>query len=140
MLRNAIRDILQLAVSNTPVLMDTSSDNIQRIELITHPLDFDDFQRKTALESIYGGPQIQAKYPDRPQSSPSSVIPQSINILLIGDTHSGKTSLIESMKMYADPLSVSHVELSVKGENGVADEIMSGCSFIADLHTIEVFK
>ncbi|KAF9016154.1 hypothetical protein BGZ52_006062, partial [Haplosporangium bisporale] len=138
MLRNAIRDILQLAVSNTPVLMDTSSDNIQRIELITHPLDFDDFQRKTALESIYA--QIQAKYPERPPSSPSSVIPQSINILLIGDTHSGKTSLIESMKLYADPLSVSHVELSVKGENGVADEIISGCSFIADLHTIEVFK
>ncbi|KFH62045.1 hypothetical protein MVEG_12199 [Podila verticillata NRRL 6337] len=138
-LRNTIRDILQLAVSNTPVLMDTSRENMQRIKLITHPLDFDDLQRETALESIYGDPQ-KSKYPDRPPSLPSSVIPQSINILLIGDTHSGKTSLIESMKLYADPLSVSHVELSVKGENGVADEIMSGCSFIADLHTIEVFK
>lgn len=141
LLRNTIRDILQLAVSNSPVLMDTSRDNIQRIALITHhPLDFDDLQRESALESIYGNPKIQAKHPERPLSAASSVIPQSINILLIGDTHSGKTSLIESMKLYADPLTVSHVELTVRGENGVANEIMSGCSFITDLHTIEAFK
>lgn len=140
MIHKTIRDILYRAASNVPALMDRSDASIQRINDIIHPSDFDDMQREKALERIYGEPRIQSKPLGCPPSSPSEANLQTINILLIGDAQSGKSYLVESMKLYVDPLSISTVELIAKGENGAADEIISGCSFVADMHTIEILK
>ncbi|KAG0017205.1 hypothetical protein BGZ82_000818 [Podila clonocystis] len=113
--------------------------SIQRIKNIIHPSDFDDMQRKLALVRIYGESRIQSKPLGQP-SSQSEVYLQTINILIIGDAQSGKSYLIESMKLYVDPWSISSVELIAKGENGVVDEIISGTSFVADMHTIDILK
>ncbi|KAG0342243.1 hypothetical protein BG005_002773 [Podila minutissima] len=140
MIRSTLRNILQLAASNSPVFMDKRRSNIEMIRHIDHPSEFDDLQRNMALEGIYGEPRLQTKHGGSPPSLPSSVLLQSINILLIGDAQSGKSSLIESMKLYADPLSVSNMELFVKGEKGATDEIIRGCTFVTDLHTMEIVK
>ncbi|KAF9206595.1 hypothetical protein BGZ59_011601, partial [Podila verticillata] len=140
MIRKTIRDILHQAASNVPALMDKSDASIQRIKDIIHPSDFDDMQREMALARIYGESRTQSKPLGRPPSSPSEANLQTINILLIGDAQSGKSYLIESMKLYANPFSISSVELIAKSENGAADEIISGCSFVAEMHTLEILK
>lgn len=54
MVRNTLRDILQLTASTCLVLMNTGSRNIERIKRIVHSSDFDHERRKEALIRIYG--------------------------------------------------------------------------------------
>lgn len=73
LMQNTLRDILQQAVSNRPVLMDTSSTNLERINRIGHPSDFDDLQREMSLARIYRKLHIQMKAnsgPSVPSNSP----------------------------------------------------------------------
>ncbi|KAF9337201.1 hypothetical protein BG006_005922 [Podila minutissima] len=64
--------------------------------------------------------------------------PDKINILLIGDAQSGKTSLVKTMELYAEPGLVTHEEFIVQGSSGAADEIMKKTSFRTDLHTLRI--
>ncbi|KAG0012330.1 hypothetical protein BGZ81_001648 [Podila clonocystis] len=46
LIRNTLREILQLAVMNPPVVLDTSAENIKRIKSIVHPSRLNGAQRK----------------------------------------------------------------------------------------------
>lgn len=64
--------------------------------------------------------------------------PDDVNILLIGDAQSGKTSLVKIMKLYAGTGSVTKEEFIVQESNGAVDEIIKATLFRADIHTLEI--
>ncbi|KAF9206593.1 hypothetical protein BGZ59_011599 [Podila verticillata] len=82
MMQNTLRDILQLAASNSPMCMDTSSANIDRIKSICHPSDYDDLQREESLGRILGELQPRTVLPGGPLSAPDGSTLQDINIFL----------------------------------------------------------
>lgn len=92
MKQNTLRDILRLAASSSPVRMDTSSANVDRIKSISHPSDFDYLQRKESLERILGElrPQVVVPVCSPPESDGSAS--NDINTRLIG-SQSGETSM-----------------------------------------------
>ncbi|KAG0347685.1 hypothetical protein BG005_011949, partial [Podila minutissima] len=56
MIRNALKGILQLAISRPVTMVDTSTENIQCVKRIPHPSNFDNKKRMAALDHIYGEP------------------------------------------------------------------------------------
>ncbi|KAG0040757.1 hypothetical protein BGZ82_009739, partial [Podila clonocystis] len=140
LIRNTLKDILQLVVSKPLMLMDTRSKNIERIKHIIHPSNFDFKQRKEALARIYGECRLPAKYPIRPGSESRGALFQDVNIVLMGDAQSGKTALIEAMKLYVNPISMSNADRITHDRIGDADEFFHGYTFFTSLHTYEVRK
>ncbi|KAG0075850.1 hypothetical protein BGZ93_011144 [Podila epicladia] len=65
---------------------------------------------------------------------------EQINIMLIGDVQSGKSSLIEIFKLYADPNYQAKTEHITQGDSHFADEKVKITAFLADLHTIQIRK
>ncbi|KAF9297619.1 hypothetical protein BGZ74_009745 [Mortierella antarctica] len=122
LMQNTLRDILQLAVSNPPVLMDTSNANLERINRIGHPSDLDDLQREMFLARIYGEWCLQANLLGCSPSAPTSSPGQNTNMLLIGDTQSGKTSPAEIVKLETEPGSTIDEEPIPQGSVKAADE------------------
>ncbi|KAF9309564.1 hypothetical protein BG003_009610 [Podila horticola] len=138
MIRNTLKDILQFAISNPATMVNTTSENVERVKSIPHPSNFDNKKRKAALDLIYGEPEPRSKVITQKKKTARRSTPRDVNILLIGDVQSGKTSLIETMKLYAELGSVTNKELVVRGHNGDGNEIISATSFLADLHTLEI--
>ncbi|KAG0038658.1 hypothetical protein BGZ82_011311 [Podila clonocystis] len=138
MIRNTLKDILQLAISRPMTMVNTSTENVQRVKRIPHPSNFDNKKRKAALDHIYGEPEPRTKVNMQEKKTSRRSAPEDVNILLIGDVQSGKTSLVETMKMYAEAGSVTIEELVVRGSNSIADEIIQVTSFAAELHTLEI--
>ncbi|KAI9238972.1 MAG: hypothetical protein BYD32DRAFT_248240 [Podila humilis] len=165
LMQNTLRDILQLAVSNPPVIMDTSSMNLERINRIGHPSDFDGLQREMSLAYIYRELHLQMKVvcgPSVPSaclktitftgafpctsstmesvkldSTPGSIIDNTLtvqgsaatadrtptaesrsSVLVLGRTQSGKSSLMQHMKKYADP--TYSIDQSVLGDGNTS--------------------
>lgn len=98
-----------------------------------------DFQSDSSTQdsiSEESGPQSRV---DTKKGRPiNSAIPEEVNILLIGDVQSGKTSLTETMKLYAEPGSVTSQEHIVHGSDGITDEKIKVTSFRANLHDLEI--
>lgn len=63
----------------------------------------------------------------------SSAVPGEVNILVIGDVQSGKTSLIETMKQHSDSGSIDYETYPLYGVEGAVDEIIKVTSFQASL-------
>ncbi|KAG0350641.1 hypothetical protein BG005_009829 [Podila minutissima] len=130
-----LRKILQLVVKNRAVSLETNKNNIARIKSLTH---------LTSLRSFYEGQQAnirsQGHAPDLSPRLPALSAKDEINILIIGDSGSGKTSLIDAMKQYASPMPVSELKLVAQLRTGAAEEIIPGVSFLSDLHTFEIRK
>ncbi|KAF8999712.1 hypothetical protein BGZ52_010437, partial [Haplosporangium bisporale] len=97
LIRNTIREILKKA-TKPAVTMDTSSQNIDRIRAMN--------ERPAEVEEAdVGGEDLEQ-----------------INILLIGDVQSGKTSLVETFRLYADPAYRAKTEHITQGNSRFADE------------------
>lgn len=180
MIRNTLRDILQLAVTNSPLCMDTTSANVERVKTIIHPSNFSDNLRQEVLGLIYGKLEHQSKADLKQEGTTSATAaeadkiflvrdvntvksfqdninkelgPQSkvgvkqedltsstaleVNILVIGDVQSGRTSLIEAMKQYSNSGSTKE-ERIVSWVNGTADEIIKATVFQTSLHKFEI--
>lgn len=140
MIRNTLKDILQLTASNHSVLTDVGSAIVAHIKSIIHPSNYNDKQRKEALDRIYGNSGSQPKVDSQKKGPQTRDASGDTNILLIGDVRSGKTSLIDAMKLYAEPGSVGNEELIVEGRNGLVGESIRVTTFLANLHTIEIRK
>ncbi|KAG0341635.1 hypothetical protein BG000_008447 [Podila horticola] len=138
MIRNTLKEILLLAISHPVTMVNTSTENVQRVKRIPHPSNFDNKKRKAALDRIYGEPEPRSKVNTQEKKTSRRSTPEDVNILLIGDVQSGKTSLVETMKMYAEAGSVTNEELAVGGRNSIADEIIQVTSFAAELYTLEI--
>ncbi|KAF9325723.1 hypothetical protein BG006_010810 [Podila minutissima] len=138
MIRNTLKDILQLAISRPATMVDTSTKNVQRVNRIPHPSNFDNKKRMAALDHIHGELDPRTKVNMQEKKTSRRSTPEDVNILLIGDVQSGKTSLLETMKMYAEAGSVFNEELVVLGSNGIPDEVMQVASFAAEFHTLEI--
>ncbi|KAG0075664.1 hypothetical protein BGZ92_002790 [Podila epicladia] len=103
-----------------------------------------DLEETTSLRSFYESQQAsarpQGRAPDLNSRLPALSTNDEINILIIGDSGSGKTSLIDAMRQYASPMPVSELKLVAQLRTGAAEEIIPGVSFLSDLHTIEIRK
>ncbi|KAF9403866.1 hypothetical protein BGZ94_004486 [Podila epigama] len=138
-IRNTIREILVKATQR-PSIMDTSAKNIDRIRGIIHPTKFNDEQRKAVKKRF----QDESEKLDKPEEKEEEDIggedlPQ-INILLIGDVQSGKSSLVETMKMYGNVEYKPNTSDIVLGASRYANEKVRVSRFISELHTVEVRK
>ncbi|KAG0014533.1 hypothetical protein BGZ81_000410 [Podila clonocystis] len=138
-IRSTLRDVLQLVVSSPGMLMDTSPENVLRVKHMDHPSKYSGQQRRENLTRIYGKMKFPAKDPSGNPTTSSGVIFHDVNILVIGDARSGKSTLIEVMKMYSNLVLDPNVEPFAQGNNG-ADEILAGCLLLTDLHTYEIHK
>lgn len=175
LMQNTLRDILQLAVSNPPVFMDTSSTNLERINRIGHPSDFDSLQREMSLAHIYrelelqmkviSGPSVPSAHlktitftggspctfspmePVKMDTTPGSIIDNTLivqesatadgtpttksrpSVLVLGRTQSGKSSLVQHMKKYADP--TYSIDQSVLGDGNMSRTASTKCVCIS---------
>ncbi|KAF9392178.1 hypothetical protein CPB97_003503 [Podila verticillata] len=139
LIRNTIRKILKEA-TKPAVLLDTSSQNTNRIRAITHPSKFNDDERKKVKARFQAE---AAKFEKRIEEEEDDVGGQDleqINILLIGDVQSGKSSLVETFRLYANPDYVAKTEHITQGNSRFADEKVKITPFLADLHTVEIRK
>ncbi|KAG0318011.1 hypothetical protein BG000_004361 [Podila horticola] len=93
LIRNTIRQILKMAMAPAAVL-DTSVQNIERIRAITHPTKFNDEERKKIKLRSQAEAAKPSKVEEVEQVDVGGKELDQINILLIGDIQSGKTSLI----------------------------------------------
>ncbi|KAG0014534.1 hypothetical protein BGZ81_000411 [Podila clonocystis] len=123
LIRNTIREILVMATA-PPAVLDTSLQNIERVLGITHPSRFSDEQRMT----------IKDRFLAEEQKDEPPVKVEEVNILVIGDFQSGKSTLIEAFKLYADPAYVATTQTTTH-----VDEVKV-TTFSADLYMIPVCK
>ncbi|KAG0345999.1 hypothetical protein BG004_002650 [Podila humilis] len=135
-LRNTIRDILSL-VATTP---SASVSNVSgQIEKYLHPSQYGDEYRQSVLKLIY-----ENKH-SHPVRRPSQVnahdakdtqengYAQDVNILLIGDTLSGKTCLMEALKKYSTSRG-TFTDLPIVNENtGQVDKFIKVLEFRSSL-------
>ncbi|KAG0017339.1 hypothetical protein BGZ81_010784 [Podila clonocystis] len=137
LIRNTIREILKMATA-PPATLDTGNKNIERIRGITHPTKFNDDERKK-IKARFAAEA--AKLPKREEEAQVNVggedLPQ-INILLIGDVQSGKSSLVETLKLYADSNYQVRTEHITQGNSRFADEKVKITAFLSDLHAIQI--
>ncbi|KAG0031510.1 hypothetical protein BGZ82_006957, partial [Podila clonocystis] len=137
LIRNTIREILKMATA-PPATLDTGNKNIERIRGITHPTKFNDDERKK-IKARFAAEA--AKLPKQEEEAQVDVggenLPQ-INILLIGDVQSGKSSLVETLKLYADSNYQMKTEHITQGNSRFADEKVKVTAFLSDLHAIQI--
>ncbi|KAG0348333.1 hypothetical protein BG005_011607 [Podila minutissima] len=144
LIRNTIREILKMA-TEPAVHLDTSIQNIERIRAITHPSKFNDEERKRAakLQQAKEEKLQQAeeeklqKQAEEEQVNVGGEDLEQINILLIGDVQSGKTSLVETFRHYADTNYIANTQHITK-DNRSSNETVKITSFLADLHTVQI--
>ncbi|KAF9270928.1 hypothetical protein BGZ74_006754, partial [Mortierella antarctica] len=85
-----------------PVTLDTSTQNIERMYKVMHPYKVAKKRRQQARSRLPAMPQ-------RPSPPPIQSVgmdrigPHEKSILVLGTTHSGKSSFIEFVKNYANP-------------------------------------
>ncbi|KAG0026310.1 hypothetical protein BGZ82_009535 [Podila clonocystis] len=141
MTRNTIRELLKMA-TQAPVIMDTSDQNIERIRAITHPSKLSIDERRKIKDRMQTEAQIMERPAERPveteQIDSGNRDIEKINILILGDVQTGKTSLVESFKIYADPQyqdKTAHVARSL-----IEDEKVKIITFLTDLHFVQIRK
>lgn len=149
--RNKIREILARAVSNTPVTIDTSRENMLRLRNIPHPAAVNAELKAQAQKirmSIYeseGTPSVSDPEPQSRRMSRMSIAPQDgdddeFNILLIGDNLQEQRQLAETIKQYADPKhSVYMSRLAGRDPDDVTGRIDHSV-ILTDLPTFGVIK
>ncbi|KAG0026313.1 hypothetical protein BGZ82_009538 [Podila clonocystis] len=128
LIRNTIREILVMATA-PPAVLDTSLQNIERVLGITHPSRFSDEQRMT----------IKDRFLAEEQKDKPPVKVEEVNILVIGDFQSGKSTLIEAFKLYADPAYVATTQNTAQDLLHPVNEVKV-TTFSADLYTIPICK
>ncbi|KAF9379130.1 hypothetical protein CPB97_009147 [Podila verticillata] len=137
LIRNTLREILKMA-TQPAVMLDTSIQNIERIRAITHPSKFNDDERKRIKQRFAAEAAKIEKPVEEEEADVGGQELEQINILLIGDVQSGKTSLVETFKLYADPryrVKTDHI-IRDSGRN----EKVKITAFLADLHTFQIRK
>ncbi|KAG0016157.1 hypothetical protein BGZ81_011366, partial [Podila clonocystis] len=139
LIRNTIRDILKMA-TDSAVLLDTSMQNIERIRAITHPSKFNYEEREKVKARFAAEAAKHEKSAEEEQVDVGGLELEQINILLIGDYRSGKTSLVETFKLYADPKYQAKTEHITQGNSRFADEKVKETAFLADLHNVQIRK
>ncbi|KAF9369682.1 hypothetical protein CPB97_003393, partial [Podila verticillata] len=146
LIRNTLREILQLAVSNPPEVLDTTTSNIDRINAIVHPDSANQAYRDQFKASLSARVEDSRNYEELFMDEYTSGDEQDvedlgqINILLIGDFRSGKTSLVEMFKLYADPAYNPIADDIGEREGDITDARVKITSFITDLHTVQIRK
>ncbi|KAG0092285.1 hypothetical protein BGZ92_010340 [Podila epicladia] len=123
-----------------PATLDTSSQNIERIRAITHPSKFNDEERKRVRARFAAEAATLPKPAEEEQIDVGGENLEQINILLIGDVQSGKTSLVETFRLYADTNYQAKTEHITQGNSRFADEKVKITAFLADLHTVQIRK
>ncbi|KAF9309952.1 hypothetical protein BG003_009118 [Podila horticola] len=139
LIRNTIREILKKA-TDPPAILDTSAQNIERIRAITHPTKFNDDERKKIKLRFQAEAAKLPKVEEVEQAEVGGKELDQINILLIGDVQSGKSSLVETFKLYADPDYVVNTQHITQGNSRYADEKVKVTAFLSDLHTVQIRK
>ncbi|KAF9389839.1 hypothetical protein CPB97_010477, partial [Podila verticillata] len=137
LIRNTIREILKMA-TQPAVVLDTSIPNIDRIRAITHPSKFNDEQRN-AVKALFAAEAAKFEKPaEEEEADVGGQELEQINILLIGDVQSGKTSLVETFRLYADTAYQAKIKHITQGNSRFADEKVKITAFLADLHTVQI--
>ncbi|KAF9313160.1 hypothetical protein BG006_004219, partial [Podila minutissima] len=140
LIRNTIREILKMA-TQPAVHLDTSIQNIERIRAITHPSKFNDEERKRIKARFAAEAAKHEKPAEEDQADVGGEDLEQINILLIGDVQSGKSSLVETFKLYADVNYQFKTEHITQGNSRrFADEKVKITAFLTDLHTVQIHK
>lgn len=138
MIRDTLRKILQFAVINPPAVIDTGKENINRIRGIPQPTKMNDEQRKKIRVCQPEATGCEEPVKEIQPAGPSESEVEQINILLIGDIQSGKSSLVEKMKLYADPsYLVNHHRITHDGLYGAQARVRI-TSFLSELPTVEI--
>ncbi|KAG0363625.1 hypothetical protein BG005_009976 [Podila minutissima] len=122
LMQNTLREILQLAVSNLPALIDTNHANIDRIKNIDHPSYFDDLLRDTSLSRIYGQLRPQVSVPGSPLSESGGSNLQNMDTVPV-DTQPGKISPIDLVQD-SEPGKLGNVEPAVQGSADPVEETL----------------
>lgn len=138
MIRDTLRNILHFAVSNPPAAMDTSKGNIDRMTNIIHPTKLDDELRKEIRACQSDVKQHEEPVEAIQPTKESENMVEQINILLLGDVQSGKTSLVETMRQYADPNYAVKHDFINHGILHSVDKKVRTTSFLSELPTIEI--
>ncbi|KAG0097233.1 hypothetical protein BGZ93_003189 [Podila epicladia] len=143
MIKNTIREMLSLAVNKTPAVLDTSKENIDRLRAIVHPTKENDEQRKNnkirQAEVTSGEGPVKDTEPTGCSGS-LEISEVEINILLIGDVQSGKSSLVETMKLYADPTYLIDHDRINRSVLYSTEGNVRITSFLSELPTVEIRK
>ncbi|KAF9337182.1 hypothetical protein BG006_005903 [Podila minutissima] len=103
MIRTTLKDILQLAASSPMTMVNTSIENVERIKSILHPSNFDNKKRKTALDRIYEDLMRQSKVQVKEMRVARTLAKPKYSVLILGHTQSGKSTLVQQIKKYANP-------------------------------------
>ncbi|KAF9204279.1 hypothetical protein BGZ59_001149 [Podila verticillata] len=98
LIRDTLKDIFHLASSQSSEPVNITAASVEQIKLIAHPSSFDDKQRRGALDRIYRELGQQFKVNVKHAKARVRAATDDVNILLVDDVVSGKTSLIEAMK------------------------------------------
>ncbi|KAF9297620.1 hypothetical protein BGZ74_009746 [Mortierella antarctica] len=122
LMQNTLREILQLAVSNLPALIDTNHANIDRIKNIDHPSYFDDLLRDTSLSRIYGQLRPQVSVPGSPLSESGGSNLQNMDTVPV-DTQPGKISPIDLVQD-SEPGKLRNAEPAVQGSADPVEETL----------------
>ncbi|KAF8998901.1 hypothetical protein BGZ52_010621, partial [Haplosporangium bisporale] len=134
LIRNTIREILKMA-TQPAVVLDTSIQNIDRIRAITHPSNFNDEQRKESKARFATeAAKLEKPAEGEEETDAGGQELEQINILLIGDMQSGKTSLVETFRLYADPAYTAKTEHITQGNIRFADEKVKITPLLADFY------
>ncbi|KAF9323979.1 hypothetical protein BG006_000960 [Podila minutissima] len=139
LIRNTIRELLKMA-TQAPVIFDTSDQNIERIRAVTHPSKFNSKERQRIKARFAAAAAKLPKQSKGEQIDVGGEDLEQINILLIGDVQSGKSSLVETFKLYADRHYVVSTQHITQGNSRFADEKVKVTAFLSDLHTVEIRK
>ncbi|KAG0036775.1 hypothetical protein BGZ82_003720, partial [Podila clonocystis] len=92
MIRNTIRDILQLAVTKSPLFVDATIANVEQVKTIIHPSNFSDNLREEVLGLIYRKLENQPKVDLNQEGMASMTAAEADQKKIVGDVHSGKSS------------------------------------------------
>lgn len=121
LVRNTMREFLKMAVQPA-VALDTSIQNIERIRSITLPSKVNDEELKR-VQARFTAEAVKFEKPAGEDGVDVGVQElEQINILLIGYVQSGKISLVETFRHYADTAYQATTEHITQGNSHFSDE------------------
>ncbi|KFH69374.1 hypothetical protein MVEG_04187 [Podila verticillata NRRL 6337] len=121
-------------------LVSKKRPNRNRIRAITHPSKFNDDERKKIKQRFAAEAAKFAWSSEEDEVDVGCDDLKQINILLISDVQSERTSLIKTFRLYADLAYIAKTEHITQGNSHFADEKVKITPFLADLHTVEIRK
>lgn len=99
-----------------PVALDISIQNIERICTITHLSKFNDDECKRIKACFVAGRAKFEKPAEEEEVKVGGDDSEQIIILLISDVQPGKSSLVETLRLYADPTYVVNTQCIMQGK------------------------